>query len=542
VGSAGSGGGRSATQVAREDEQATGEHKRGESQGMSVIPGQDRSDNTIEGEGKRVGGLLDSMASAEADAGTPFSQGLGDAMELLTEELQHEIAPRKLLRQFSLNIPPYSASGTSGAGSSGGGGRDSARRHSRGAASPHGFADVTGRLDRNLLRRRTRGSIDSLAELDISVDGDTMSPVPSLGGNAVNQASELLEAVGGTATPPQLPALGIATRNDTFEAKFGDGFLGIEFAINDTRRQVMVKSVHEDAWSKTVLQIPLGAVITPGLIVDAINGRDVASLLPEQVIDLLQHSQRPLTVRFRRCETSMVLCKLCESRIDAWSLYEHTNYCVMSRRFELEADQINNALARLATSVQTNLAVDVMRAHFHPEALHFYNALRVIAIQASSCDISQVESFALCSRLIKILDRIRMQEPLASSNFAVERGLKYCHRIRNLVHAKMSKMRQTQKVLLQQVPNEGRAPFQRTKSLEELENGASRASVAPPLSGIRRPSACRVTIRDFQIVKPISKGAFGKVYLARKRTTGDQYAIKVLAKEHVVRKKQVRGW
>lgn len=38
----------------------------------------------------------------------------------------------------------------------------------------------------------------------------------------------------------------------------------------------------------------------------------------------------------------------------------------------------------------------------------------------------------------------------------------------------------------------------------------------------------RTTIDDFEIIKPISRGAFGRVFLARKRTTGDLFAIKVL--------------
>ena len=36
-----------------------------------------------------------------------------------------------------------------------------------------------------------------------------------------------------------------------------------------------------------------------------------------------------------------------------------------------------------------------------------------------------------------------------------------------------------------------------------------------------------VSIEDFEVIKPISRGAFGRVYLARKRTTGDLFAIKV---------------
>jgi len=38
----------------------------------------------------------------------------------------------------------------------------------------------------------------------------------------------------------------------------------------------------------------------------------------------------------------------------------------------------------------------------------------------------------------------------------------------------------------------------------------------------------RTSIDDFEIIKPISRGAFGRVFLAKKRTTGDLFAIKVL--------------
>jgi serine/threonine protein kinase len=37
----------------------------------------------------------------------------------------------------------------------------------------------------------------------------------------------------------------------------------------------------------------------------------------------------------------------------------------------------------------------------------------------------------------------------------------------------------------------------------------------------------RTSIEDFEIIKPISRGAFGRVFLARKRATGDLFAIKV---------------
>lgn len=50
------------------------------------------------------------------------------------------------------------------------------------------------------------------------------------------------------------------------------------------------------------------------------------------------------------------------------------------------------------------------------------------------------------------------------------------------------------------------------------EDGASEISVAVP----QPPS-----IEDFTVLKPISRGAFGKVYLARKKCNSRLYAIKV---------------
>ncbi|XP_069504216.1 serine/threonine-protein kinase greatwall [Ambystoma mexicanum] len=46
-------------------------------------------------------------------------------------------------------------------------------------------------------------------------------------------------------------------------------------------------------------------------------------------------------------------------------------------------------------------------------------------------------------------------------------------------------------------------------------------------------------IEDFAIVKPISRGAFGKVYLARKKTTGKLYAMKVVKKAEMINKNMV---
>ncbi len=65
--------------------------------------------------------------------------------------------------------------------------------------------------------------------------------------------------------------------------------------------------------------------------------------------------------------------------------------------------------------------------------------------------------------------------------------------------------------------------------------------VSPRLNSLSQPPARAVptSIKDFEIIKPISKGAFGSVYLSKKKSTGDYFAIKVLRKADMVAKNQV---
>ncbi|KAJ8329641.1 rim15, signal transduction response regulator [Batrachochytrium dendrobatidis] len=98
------------------------------------------------------------------------------------------------------------------------------------------------------------------------------------------------------------------------------------------------------------------------------------------------------------------------------------------------------------------------------------------------------------------------------------------------------------------------APSQLTNS--SLFFGSQSNGVSPPSSVPTSPmvtstplsSTCLTpsisqraipSIKDYEIIKPISKGAFGSVYLAKKRVTGDYFAIKAIKKADMVAKNQV---
>ncbi|CAL8463108.1 g2642 [Coccomyxa elongata] len=88
---------------------------------------------------------------------------------------------------------------------------------------------------------------------------------------------------------------------------------------------------------------------------------------------------------------------------------------------------------------------------------------------------------------------------------------------------------------------------QRAHGLITLKLDALRGSLASERAGISgghgdtHPSHVSVSIEDFEVIKPISRGAFGRVYLARKRTTGDLFAIKVMRKRDLIRKNLVEN-
>lgn len=71
-------------------------------------------------------------------------------------------------------------------------------------------------------------------------------------------------------------------------------------------------------------------------------------------------------------------------------------------------------------------------------------------------------------------------------------------------------------------------------------SGLSPGAVSPLLSSsVNKPAISQPSISDYDIISPISRGAFGSVYLSKKRITGDYFAIKVLKKSDMVVKNQV---
>lgn len=99
----------------------------------------------------------------------------------------------------------------------------------------------------------------------------------------------------------------------------------------------------------------------------------------------------------------------------------------------------------------------------------------------------------------------------------------------------------------------GSAPGSAPGSVSGSISGAASAGYAgpfstpalrakPPLSPLlvsQTPAKPSNSIKDFEIIKAISKGAFGSVYLAKRRVTGEYVALKCMRKSDLIAKNQV---
>jgi tRNA A-37 threonylcarbamoyl transferase component Bud32 len=80
-------------------------------------------------------------------------------------------------------------------------------------------------------------------------------------------------------------------------------------------------------------------------------------------------------------------------------------------------------------------------------------------------------------------------------------------------------------------------------TVKKPEEKEKRVSLLSGMFGTSKDSAAqrkgKTSIHDFEIIKRISRGAYGKVYLARKTKTDDLYALKVIRKSDMIRKNMV---
>ena len=205
-----------------------------------------------------------------------------------------------------------------------------------------------------------------------------------------------------------------------------------------------------------------------------------------------------------------IICRLCEQQVLTMYFREHTKYCARACKLQEKIAKNQNLLLSLQNKVNE----------------HFLNTVwpgdSTVAIYQK---IPMLRASLLLEKILHLKstdkDAINELEITVNivSNISIEIG--------NDIHTK----------ILMKVKN---AIIEKRKiifSLLETQEVLKKTRLSgDPSIKIKN----FVTVADFDFIKRISSGAYARVFLAKKKTTNDIYAIKVISKNDVLQKNHVK--
>ena len=249
-----------------------------------------------------------------------------------------------------------------------------------------------------------------------------------------------------------------------------------------------------------------------------------------------------LTLQQRRAERKIV-CRICEDEYPQSVLQEHTRYCVEARECDAQDAACD---VRLVDMLKLLTLHRKRMVESRPDAYcaAHYSAVTRTVTQVVALRYGDAADATRCGALLDTLQHILAD--LSCDDLGL---VTYGRRFLQIVEEKWATMREfmrlqaesqddTKPINLWCLLTLAKAPQQQQQQQQQLSAGGGSTAV-PHEEILNRGSAKRVTIDDFEVLKRISSGAYGKVYLARKKKTRDLYALKVQRKADMVRKNMV---
>eukprot|EP01125_Pyxidicula_operculata_P010129 TRINITY_DN3337_c0_g3_i1.p1 TRINITY_DN3337_c0_g3~~TRINITY_DN3337_c0_g3_i1.p1 ORF type:complete len:1106 (+),score=275.64 TRINITY_DN3337_c0_g3_i1:614-3931(+) len=222
-----------------------------------------------------------------------------------------------------------------------------------------------------------------------------------------------------------------------------------------------------------------------------------------------------------------VICRICEESTPSSQLHAHNIICSKLSKLDDDVEQtIDQKLHRIVDYI---LSYRTQKKKPKEKMLKGLQKLEKMASATASLGYDgQMKTTNECRKILENLEKLIKSY---SKYYAIQI---FATRVKLLVEQKIAALDEYEKL-------SNAKPFASSPSQERAELGkflelhkkfSKSGDVTPP----RSPRCGVSSIADFKILKPISRGAFGRVYLATKKLTGDLYAIKVIKKDDIVRK------
>jgi hypothetical protein len=216
------------------------------------------------------------------------------------------------------------------------------------------------------------------------------------------------------------------------------------------------------------------------------------------------------------------LCRICEQLVSQEEFSEHSKYCAVLSAAATKSSETDDRMRKVITSLDQKVD-ELKRSQTMPTVdkdavrkdIDLLSAIRVVLTGAVAMMIDAPEIEATYAELKIQLKEIGEMVDSDSPSAPIITPL--LERAGALVKDKYGAYAQVTRVLSPQL----------LASLRPAHSDQNSRRLSLDLN----PEKKRHSYRDFEMLQPISKGAYGRVYLARKKRTGDVFAIKVLRKE-----------
>ena len=233
-----------------------------------------------------------------------------------------------------------------------------------------------------------------------------------------------------------------------------------------------------------------------------------------------------------RLAVKKLMCRICEDEYPRSVMKEHTTYCVRAAKADPKGAHCNVRIANILKLLEEHRQ-STPTAAYQSEAYRTVAKIgqRVAALQYGS-EAEQRECWDKLSAL---------QSLLADLSYNDVGLMTYARRLSSVIEEKWANMKQyarMQRELAADSDGARKKPIN-FWGLLSLKSHLRRTTTGPPPDEVLLQSTSSVSIEDFEILKRISSGAYGKVYLARKKKTRDLFAVKVQNKSDLLRKNMV---
>lgn len=210
----------------------------------------------------------------------------------------------------------------------------------------------------------------------------------------------------------------------------------------------------------------------------------------------------------------LVVCSICEEHWQPDMLEEHSEVCASICKLAMDASE-DAQLTTLANHIEEQVEKNMWPHQLRPDLRRLINKARhAAALQPDGSKVPAMRCLNLADEVQEMIVDPGTRSTSSLHNFAVV--MTFARRIVKLIRLKVAVLN---------VPLPGRPS----------DNGSVSSGGSTPRS------APGMSIDEFEIIKPISRGAFGRVYLARKHATKDLFAIKVMKKRDLIRKNMVES-